>query len=438
MGRAEDSAAAAAAPAADFRRRCATIPPPRASITCMKHFCALLLLALGLHGPAFAQTWPSRPVRVVVPAPAGSSLDVIVAHARRQAQGPLGAAGRRREQGRRRRHARHGRRSPRRARRPHARHRLQRPDRVRPAHVQEDAVRPGARICVPVVLDDLAAQRARGAGEQSGQAPSPEFVAWAKEQGGKLSYGSVGNGSSSHLTMELFKSVAGFDAVHVPYAGSPPAGDLARRRRDAGAVHRRARAAAADPGRTRQAHRRDERCSAPRRCRSCRPSPSPAIRASRRSRGTACSRPPARRRRPSRRSTPTSTPCCSEPAVRESLRKQGLDRRRRHERRVQGLHRAGEPDLGRDHQEGTASPSTERRAAPIPAPRLPSRPRAPARGFPAVSTRFPISRPPRRRLQPMRPRRVVFGRAIAIVITLPHCVIKTQRAATTLSSNADP
>jgi tripartite-type tricarboxylate transporter receptor subunit TctC len=52
----------------------------------------------------------------------------------------------------------------------------------------------------------------------------PEFVAWAKKQGDKLSYGSVGNGSSSHLTMELFKSVAGFDAVHVPYAGSPPAG----------------------------------------------------------------------------------------------------------------------------------------------------------------------------------------------------------------------
>ncbi len=51
----------------------------------------------------------------------------------------------------------------------------------------------------------------------------PEFVTWARQQGNKLSYGSVGNGSSSHLTMELLKSVAGFDAVHVPYAGSPPA-----------------------------------------------------------------------------------------------------------------------------------------------------------------------------------------------------------------------
>jgi tripartite-type tricarboxylate transporter receptor subunit TctC len=48
-------------------------------------------------------------------------------------------------------------------------------------------------------------------------------VAWAKQQGGKLSYGSVGNGSSSHLTMELFLGTIGVEAVHVPYSGSPPA-----------------------------------------------------------------------------------------------------------------------------------------------------------------------------------------------------------------------
>ena len=52
----------------------------------------------------------------------------------------------------------------------------------------------------------------------------PEFVAWAKRQGDKLSYASVGAGSSSHLTMELFRNSAGFSAVHVPFAGSPPAG----------------------------------------------------------------------------------------------------------------------------------------------------------------------------------------------------------------------
>jgi tripartite-type tricarboxylate transporter receptor subunit TctC len=47
------------------------------------------------------------------------------------------------------------------------------------------------------------------------------FVALAKSQPGKLNYGSVGNGSASHLTMELFKEVAGLDIVHVPYPGSP-------------------------------------------------------------------------------------------------------------------------------------------------------------------------------------------------------------------------
>ena len=50
-----------------------------------------------------------------------------------------------------------------------------------------------------------------------------ELVAWAKANPGKLSYASVGNGSSSHLNMELLKAVAGFDAVHIPFNGSPPA-----------------------------------------------------------------------------------------------------------------------------------------------------------------------------------------------------------------------
>jgi tripartite-type tricarboxylate transporter receptor subunit TctC len=50
-----------------------------------------------------------------------------------------------------------------------------------------------------------------------------ELVAYAKANPGKLAYASVGNGSSSHLTMELLKSVAGFDALHVPFNGSPPA-----------------------------------------------------------------------------------------------------------------------------------------------------------------------------------------------------------------------
>ncbi len=50
-----------------------------------------------------------------------------------------------------------------------------------------------------------------------------ELVAYAKANPGKLSYASVGNGSSSHLNMELLKAMAGIDAVHVPFNGSPPA-----------------------------------------------------------------------------------------------------------------------------------------------------------------------------------------------------------------------
>ena len=51
----------------------------------------------------------------------------------------------------------------------------------------------------------------------------PEFIAYAKARPGQLSYASGGNGSSSHMSMELLKSMAGIDLVHVPYKGSTPA-----------------------------------------------------------------------------------------------------------------------------------------------------------------------------------------------------------------------
>jgi tripartite-type tricarboxylate transporter receptor subunit TctC len=50
-----------------------------------------------------------------------------------------------------------------------------------------------------------------------------EFIAYAKSQPGKLSYASGGNGSSAHMSMELFKSMAGIDVQHIPYKGSTPA-----------------------------------------------------------------------------------------------------------------------------------------------------------------------------------------------------------------------
>ena len=50
-----------------------------------------------------------------------------------------------------------------------------------------------------------------------------ELVAAAKARPGALNYGSLGSGSTSHLTMELFRSTAGIQLTHVPYKGSPPA-----------------------------------------------------------------------------------------------------------------------------------------------------------------------------------------------------------------------
>lgn len=49
------------------------------------------------------------------------------------------------------------------------------------------------------------------------------FMAYLKTNPGKLSYGSPGNGSSPHLAGEMFKSQAGLFALHVPYRGAAPA-----------------------------------------------------------------------------------------------------------------------------------------------------------------------------------------------------------------------
>jgi tripartite-type tricarboxylate transporter receptor subunit TctC len=50
-----------------------------------------------------------------------------------------------------------------------------------------------------------------------------EFLDYARRNPDKLSYGSVGAGSASHLTMELLKNEAKISIVHVPYKGFPPA-----------------------------------------------------------------------------------------------------------------------------------------------------------------------------------------------------------------------
>jgi len=50
-----------------------------------------------------------------------------------------------------------------------------------------------------------------------------ELISYARQRPGRLNYASVGNGSSSHLTMELFKTMTNSFIVHIPYNGAPPA-----------------------------------------------------------------------------------------------------------------------------------------------------------------------------------------------------------------------
>ncbi len=49
------------------------------------------------------------------------------------------------------------------------------------------------------------------------------LIAYAKANPGKLNYASTGNGTSNHLSFELFKAMTGVNVVHVAYKGSAPA-----------------------------------------------------------------------------------------------------------------------------------------------------------------------------------------------------------------------
>jgi tripartite-type tricarboxylate transporter receptor subunit TctC len=51
----------------------------------------------------------------------------------------------------------------------------------------------------------------------------PEFIAYAKAHPGEINYASAGTGTSLHVAGELFKMMAGIDMVHVPYRGTAPA-----------------------------------------------------------------------------------------------------------------------------------------------------------------------------------------------------------------------
>lgn len=175
--------------------------------------------AVALSAPTFAQAWPARPIKLVVPFPPGSSPDIIarlVAEPLGQALGQTVIVDNRPGAG---------------------------------GNVGTGAVAKaepdgytllftiqGPLVTAPLLSKNLSYDPVRELAPVTLVATSPnvlvvdpkldantlaDFVRIAKEKQGQLNYGSVGNGSASHLAMELFKTRAGLNIVHVPYQGFP-------------------------------------------------------------------------------------------------------------------------------------------------------------------------------------------------------------------------
>ena len=180
---------------------------------------SLAAAAASLAGPGFAQVWPARPIKLVVPFPPGTSPDFIarliaepLAHALSQtvivdnrpgAGGNIGTAS--------------------------------------VAKADPDGYTflftiQGPLVTAPLLIRGLNYDPAKDLAPVTLVATSPnvlvvdpklgaqnlgEFVRIAKQKNGRLNYGSVGNGSAAHLAMELFKARADIELLHVPYQGFP-------------------------------------------------------------------------------------------------------------------------------------------------------------------------------------------------------------------------
>ena len=181
----------------------------------------LLLPLLGGAGPAFAQAFPSKPVKLVIPFPPGGPLDLagraigqklqdawgqpVVIENRPGAGGNIGADAVAKA-------APDGYTLVMGALSTHA---------VNPhlfAKMPYDALKDFAPVTLVAVTPNvLVLNPAVPASNVR------ELIALAKASPGKLSFASGSNGSAGHLAGELFKTLAGIDIVHVPYKGGAPA-----------------------------------------------------------------------------------------------------------------------------------------------------------------------------------------------------------------------
>ncbi|MDP5239073.1 tripartite tricarboxylate transporter substrate binding protein [Uliginosibacterium sp. 31-16] len=169
---------------------------------------------------ALAQAWPSQTVKIVVPTPAGSSVDIaarvigerltpmlgqpVIVENRPGAGGTIGSDVVAK--------ARDG-------------HTLlmgyNGPLTVAPALYPKLPYDP-AKDFVPVILV-VTQPNVLAVRSELKVNNIKELVALAKSKPGKLDYASVGNGSLSHLSMEMLKMTTGSFIVHIPFNGGPPA-----------------------------------------------------------------------------------------------------------------------------------------------------------------------------------------------------------------------
>jgi tripartite-type tricarboxylate transporter receptor subunit TctC len=180
----------------------------------------VLVLAL-ISFRAEAQTWPNKPIRIIVPYPPGGQTDIItrwlgeklapvlgqpvLAENRAGAQGIVGLEAAKNAA----------------------------PDgytfvyanvsniSLNP-HMHEKLPYDGQKDFAPVTQLGLSVL-AMVVPASLGPKTLKEFVAYAKANPGKVSFASFGNGSTSHVYGEMLKGAAGIDMVHVPYKGAGPA-----------------------------------------------------------------------------------------------------------------------------------------------------------------------------------------------------------------------
>ena len=186
----------------------------------VRALCALttgFLFAGAIAAPLGAQTYPSKPVHLITPFPAGGGADIVGRIIGQKLAEQLGQPV-----------------VPKTVPAPAATSALNSPaksrpdgytilhrgvDHHQPQPLQEAQLRPDQGFCadlagrtdalfVPFVRTSLPVKNLK------------ELVAYAKANPGKLNYGSSGMGASSHLASELFKSLAKINVLHVPYKGA--------------------------------------------------------------------------------------------------------------------------------------------------------------------------------------------------------------------------